>query len=81
MTAAIEHLQVEIRVTGCPLSYDYNKYSCLATDTWTKSRWKNSAYGIEVKLRYPKMKQPRRSQDKYIMEMIVKGSGMCNKTT
>ena len=36
LTAAIKHLQVEILVTGCPLSYDYNKYSCLATDTCTQ---------------------------------------------
>ena len=41
LTAAIEYLQVEIGVTGCPLLYDYNKYSCLATDMWTKSLWKN----------------------------------------
>ena len=80
LSVAIEHLQVEIRVTGCPLSYDYKKYSCLATDTWTKLLWENiSAYGIEVKLKYSKMKQPRGSQDKCIMEMIVEGSGMSNK--
>ena len=75
LLAAIEHLQVEIGVTGCPLLYDYKKYSCLATNTWTKSLWeKISAYGIEVKLKYPQMKQPRWSQDKCIMEMIVEGS-------
>ena len=80
LAAAIEHLQVEIGVTGCPLSYDYKKYSCLATDTWTKLLCENiSAYGIEVKLKYPKMKQPRGSQDKCIMEMIVEGPGMSNK--
>ena len=80
LSAAIEHLQVEIGVTGCPLLYDYKKYSYLATNTWTKSLLeKISAYGIEVKLKYPKMKQPRGSQDKCIMEMIVEGSGMSNK--
>ena len=26
-------------VTGCPLLYNYNKYGCLATDTWTKTLW------------------------------------------
>ena len=63
LTAAIEHLQVEIRVTGCPLSYDYKKYSCLATNTRTKLLWeKISTYRIEVKLKYPKMKQPRSSK-------------------
>ena len=40
---------------------------------------KISAYGIEVKLKYQTMKQPRGSQDKCVMEMIVEGSGMCNK--
>ena len=40
---------------------------------------KNSAYRIEVKLKYPTMKQPRGSQDKCIMEMMVEGFGMCNK--
>ena len=60
--------------------YDYKKCSCLATDTWTKLLCENiSAYGIEVKLKYPKMKQPRGSQDKCMMEMIVEGSGMNNK--
>ena len=79
LTAPIEHLQVEIGVTGYPLSYDYKKYSCLAADTWTKLLWgKISAYGIEVKLKYSKMKQPRGSQDKCITEMIVEGSGMSN---
>ena len=79
LAAAIEHLQVKIGVTGCPLSYNYKKYSCLATNTWTRSLWEmSSAYGIEVKLKYSKMKQPRGSQDKCIMEMIVEGSGMSN---
>ena len=30
LTGAIEHMHVEIGVTGCPLLYDYNKYGCLA---------------------------------------------------
>ena len=79
LTTAIEHLQVEIGVTGCPLSYNYKKYSCLATAHGLNRYGKNiSACGIEVKLKYSKMKQPRGSQDKCIMEMIVEGSGMCN---
>ena len=40
LTAAIENMQVKIGVTGCPLLYDYNKYDCLATNTWTKTLWK-----------------------------------------
>ena len=76
LTAAIEHLQVDIRVTECPLSYDYEKYSCLATYTWTKLLWENSSvYGIEVKLKYSKMKHPRGSRDKCIMGMMWKDLG------
>ena len=60
--------------------------SCTTTISpvvWQRTRGqkrygKNSAYGIEVKLKYPTMKQPRGSQDKCIMEMIVEGSGMNN---
>ena len=40
---------------------------------------KISAYGIEFKLKYLAMKQPRGSQDKCIMEMTAKGFGMCDK--
>ena len=40
---------------------------------------KKSAYGIEFKLKYPKTKQTRGSQDKCIMEMILEGSKMCRK--
>ena len=40
---------------------------------------KISAYGIKVKLKYPTIKQPRGSQDRCTMEMIVEGFGMCNK--
>ena len=79
-TEAIDHMQVEIGVIGCPLLYDYNKYRCLATNRWTKTLWENiTAYDIEVRLKYPTMKQPNGSQDKRIMEMLVEGFGMCNK--
>ena len=40
---------------------------------------KSSAYGTEVKLKYPKMKQPGSSQDKCIMEMIAEGFRMYYK--
>ena len=43
LTAATKHLQVKIGVTGCPLLYDYNEYSCLATNTWTKTLWEKIA--------------------------------------
>ena len=58
-------MQVEIGVTGYPLLYNYNKDGCLETNTWTKTLWeKMSAYNIEVRLKYLKMKHPRGSQDK-----------------
>jgi hypothetical protein len=38
-----------------------------------------SVYDIGVRLNDPAMKQPRNSQDKCILEMIVKGVSMCNK--
>ena len=67
-------------MAGCPLLCSYTKYEFLATNIWTKMLWKNvSAYGIKVGLNYPKMKQPRGSQDKCIMEMLVKGFGMNKK--
>ena len=60
LTAVIKHLQVEIGVTGCPLLYKYNNYGMMATNIWTKTLWeKISAYGIEISLNYPKMKQLR----------------------
>ena len=69
LTAVMKHLHVEIGVTGCPLMYAYNTYGILATKTWTKMLWgKISAYGIEVSLNYPKMKQPKGSQNKCILK-------------
>ena len=39
LTAALEHLQVETGVEGCPLEYSYERCGGLATDTWAKSLW------------------------------------------
>ena len=39
MTAAMKHLQLEIGVEGCPLGYSFQKYGCLAANTWAKSLW------------------------------------------
>ena len=33
MTAAMEHLQLEMGVEGCPLCYSFKKYGCLAANT------------------------------------------------
>ena len=42
MIAALEHLQLEIGVEGCPLCYSFQKYGCLATNTWAKSLWETT---------------------------------------
>ena len=39
---------------------------------------KIGTYGIKVKVKYQKMKQPKGSHDRCIMEMIVEGAGMSN---
>ena len=51
MMAALEHMQLEIRVEGCPLGYSFKKYGCLATNTWAMSLWeKTQAFKIDVTL-------------------------------
>jgi hypothetical protein len=42
--ASLEALQLEIGCTGNPLEKDYNKYNCLATDSWVKSFWERLYY-------------------------------------
>ena len=37
LQAALENLQLELRVTGCPPHYDYDNWSGLATNSWIKS--------------------------------------------
>ena len=75
LTAAIEHLQVEVGCTGCPLNLDYQKFGHLATDTWAKSLWeKIHTNKIEVSLDYKKLKQPRGAADKCLMETWVRNS-------
>ena len=65
LTAAIEHLQVKVGCTGCPLNLDYQKFSYLASDTCVKSlREKIHTCKIEVSLDYDKLKQPRGASDK-----------------
>ena len=51
MMAALEHMQLEIGVEGCPLGYSFQKYGCLVTNTWAKSLWgKIQAFKIDVTL-------------------------------
>ena len=72
LTAAIEHIQVEVGCTGCPLNLDYQKFRYLASNTWAKSLWeKMHTYKIEVSLDYEELKQPRGTGDKCLMETWV----------
>ena len=51
MMGALEHMQLKIGVKGCPLGYRFQKYCCLATNTWAKFLWeKTQAFKIDVAL-------------------------------
>ena len=72
MMAALEHLQLKIGVEGCPLGYSFQKYGCLATDTWAKSLWeKTQAFKIDVTLDCRGLNRPRGQQDRCVMEVLV----------
>ena len=55
MTAAMEHLQLEIGVEGCPLGYSFQNYDCLATNTWAKSLWEQVQVYLRLKYRWTTM--------------------------
>ena len=60
MMVAMEHLQLEIGVKGCPLGYSFQKYGCLAIKTWAKSLWeKVQAFKIKISLDYEGLHRPR----------------------
>ena len=42
LKVSLEHLQLEPGVSGCPLSYDYDIWGELATDSWVKSLWEKA---------------------------------------
>ena len=70
--AALEHMQLEIGVEGCPLGYSFQKYGCLATNTWAKSLWeKTQALKINVALDYKGLNRPRGQQDRCLMEVLI----------
>ena len=37
LSTTLENLQLKLGVQGCPLHYDYDTWSILATDSWIKS--------------------------------------------
>ena len=75
ITTALENLQVELGVQDCPLKYDYEIWSGLATTSWIKDIWERVwHYKIELHLDYKKLELPRK-RDFCIMEAMVE-SGM-----
>ena len=57
---------------GCLLGYSFQKYGCLATNTWEKSLWKKTqALKIDVTLDYRGLHRPRGQQDRCLMEVLV----------
>ena len=37
LSVTLENLQLKLGVQGCPLHYDYNTWSVLATESWIES--------------------------------------------
>jgi len=71
LTATLENLQLELGVTGCPLTYDYSIWEHLATDSWIKSVWERIFhFGIDLQLGYTVLAMPR-VNDESIMETCV----------
>ena len=51
--ATLENLQIELRVSGCPLHYDYKTWAHLATNSYIKSLWgKVDHFGLGLQLEY-----------------------------
>ena len=77
MTAALEHLQLKIGVEGYLLNYKFDKYGCLATNTWSRLLWeKVQMMKLEIKLHYVVLSRRRGQQDRYLMEMFAEDLGV-----
>lgn len=71
LKAAMEHLQLELGVPGCPFDYDFSVWGHLATDSWVKALWERiDKFGIVVKLDYHTIPTPR-EHDIPIMQLMV----------
>ena len=61
-SASLEALQLEIGCTGNPLEENYERYHCLATESWVKSFWERlHYYRFSVYLVYTRLELPRRN--------------------
>ena len=71
LKATLQNMQMEMGVTGCPLTYDFKKWGKLTTDTWVKALWeKISTLGLDVDIEYKKIEAPREN-DCSIMEVMI----------
>ena len=71
LTASIENLQLELGVSGCPFSYEFDVWESLATDSWVKSLWERiQHFGLDLQLDYKVLPMPR-VNDECIMESCV----------
>ena len=72
LTSTMENFQLQQRVAKCPLLYNYETWSGLATNSWIKSLWeKVDKLGIDIDLMYEPILLPR-NKDAFIVEMFVK---------
>ncbi|KAK1748959.1 hypothetical protein QTG54_000898 [Skeletonema marinoi] len=74
LQAALEYLQLELGVEDCPLSYDFNTWGHLATDTWVKALWeKVDLLDITLLLEYDGIPKPREHDCSIMSEMVKLG--------
>jgi hypothetical protein len=60
LLALLEALQLELGCIGNPLDEDYEKYNCLAMNSWVKSFWERlHYYRFHVRLDYTTLPLPR----------------------
>ena len=72
LKASLENLQLDLGVSRCPLEYDYDIWSGLATNSWVKALWERiHKFKIKIDLDYEALPMPR-ERDECIMERFVK---------
>jgi hypothetical protein len=60
LSALLEALQLELGCVGNQVDKDYEKYNCLATNSWVKSFWEClHYYRFHVRLDYTTLLLPR----------------------
>ena len=72
LRASLENLQLELGVPRCPLEYDYDILSNLATNSWVKALWERiHKFKIKINIDYEDLPMPR-ERDQCIMERFVR---------